>query len=495
MTVQLDSSRWKPIFASLLVTNARNPVVTRPTISASAGDFPLATTYPRRGGACEAGALPWYEGGFVVRPLSVVHRPGFSFTYTSGQADRGRLLAAVDGEDDGAASLLQAHRLPSLPAVLDPGVSSVLVTADMTAASPAAPTEERRFHWHRLITGAVVILVVGAIAYLLGWDIRGWFSDLWDTMNDISVGYLIAAVVLKTVQTTLTAFGWYSILRFAYGDGVRWLHILACYAASVAMNSILPANLGTFALLLMFTTIIAGATFAGVLGGYAVQKIFYTLIGLFVYLYLFLNVAGSFDIKFAFVHEHPWATAIVILGGGYLIFVVLRRLWPRVVKWWDQAKEGGAILARPRTYLARVFLPSFLSWLASLAVMGVFLAAYSIPVTFDTLMRICGGNSIANVTSVTPGGAGVTQAFNVASLNGVASATDATAYSVAQQLVTTCWNIILAIVLMAWAFGWSGGKSLVSTSYAGAKEKAAEQQAARKERKEAKRSLRERTES
>ena len=33
-------------------------------------------------------------------------------------------------------------------------------------------------------------------------------------------------------------------------------------------------------------------------------------------------------------------------------------------------------------------------------------------------MRLAGGNSIANVTSVTPGGAGVTQAFNVASLNG-----------------------------------------------------------------------------
>jgi uncharacterized membrane protein YbhN (UPF0104 family) len=361
------------------------------------------------------------------------------------------------------------------------------MTADTTAASPAAPTEAGGFHWHRLISGAVVILVVGALAYLLGWDIRGWFSDLWDTINEISVGYLIAAVVLKTIQTSLTAFGWYSILRFAYGDRVRWLHILACYAASVAMNSILPANLGTFALLLMFTTIIAGATFAAVLGAYAVQKIFYTVIGLFVYLYLFLSVAGSFDIKFAFVHNHPWATAIVFLGGGYLLFMVCRRFWPKVVHWWDEAKEGGAILAHPRTYLARVFLPSFLSWVASLGVMAVFLAAYSIPVTFDTLMRICGGNSIANVTSVTPGGAGVTQAFNVASLNGIASPTDATAYSVAQQLVTTCWNIILAIVLMAWAFGWSGGKSLVSTSYTGAKEKAAEQQAARRERKEAKR--------
>jgi hypothetical protein len=81
----------------------------------------------------------------------------------------------------------------------------------------------------------------------------------------------------------------------------------------------------------------------------------------------------------------------------------------------------------------------------------------------------------------------VTQAFNVASLSGVASTTDATAYSVAQQLVTTAWNIILGIVLMAWAFGWTGGRSLVTTSYEGAKQKAADQKEARRERKEAKR--------
>ena len=90
------------------------------------------------------------------------------------------------------------------------------------------------------------------------------------------------------------------------------------------------------------------------------------------------------------------------------------------------------------------------------------------------------------MTSVTPGGAGVTQAFNVASLSGVASPTDATAYSVAQQLVTTTWNIILASSCMTWAFGWSGGKKLVSESYTGAKEKAAEQKAAHDAKKQAK---------
>ena len=50
-------------------------------------------------------------------------------------------------------------------------------------------------------------------------------------------------------------------------------------------------------------------------------------------------------------------------------------------------------------------------------------------------MRVVAGSSIANVTSATPGGAGVTQVFNVASLKGITSAENATAYSVAQQLV------------------------------------------------------------
>jgi len=358
----------------------------------------------------------------------------------------------------------------------------------MSVAAPAAPAvPKRRFRLKRVLVGALAILVIGAFANLVGWDLSGWFSNLWDTISEISIGYLIAGVTLKTVQTSLTAFGWYAILRFAYADAVRWRDIWACYAASVALNGVLPANIGTLVMLLMFTAIIAGATFAAILGGYAVQKIFFTVIGIFIYLYLFLSVGGSFDIKFAFVHERPWATIVLFGGGAFLLYLLARRIWPRVLAWWEDAKEGGAILGHPRKYFLRVFLPSFLAWVASLGVMAVFLAAYDIPVSFHTLMRICGGNSIANVTSVTPGGAGVTQAFNVASLSGVTDATTATAYSVAQQLVTTAWNIILAIVLVVWAFGWSGGKQLVGQSYDEAKQKAAEQQAARKERKEAKR--------
>ena len=58
-----------------------------------------------------------------------------------------------------------------------------------------------------------------AVLDLLGVDVRGWFSDLWDALGEIGLGYLLAGWTLQTVQTTLTAFGWYSILRAAFPDG------------------------------------------------------------------------------------------------------------------------------------------------------------------------------------------------------------------------------------------------------------------------------------
>jgi uncharacterized membrane protein YbhN (UPF0104 family) len=344
-----------------------------------------------------------------------------------------------------------------------------------------------RVHLRRILIGALVIVVIGAAATLAGWDIAGWFKHIWDTITSVSLGYLLAGIALMTVQTTATAFAWYSILRYGYPDSeVRWIQILACYAAAVALNSVLPANIGTLVMLLMFTTIIVAATFAGVLAGMAVQKIFFTLIGTFCYLYLFLTVGGSFSIQLGFMSEHPWATVILIAGVAMLLFLVGRMLHQRIKQWWEQAKVGAQILTHFRVFLGRVVLPEAISWVAMLGIIAVFLAAYNIPVSFHTLMRVVAGNSIANVSSVTPGGAGVVQGFNVLSLKGITSTSNATAYSVSQQLVTTAWGILFAIVLLIRAFGWTDGKTLVAQSYDQAREKNAEQSAARKAKRRAK---------
>jgi uncharacterized membrane protein YbhN (UPF0104 family) len=262
--------------------------------------------------------------------------------------------------------------------------------------------------------------------------------------------------------------------------------VLAAYATGVALNGFLPANIGTFVMLLMYVAITAGANFAGVLGGMLVQKIFFTLAGAFVYVYLFASVPGTFERQFKLPHDNPLLTLLLAAGAVFLIVLlvrIFRRKLDGVIK---QAAQGGAILARPGEYLVRVALPSLGAWLAKLAVIAVFLAGYAIPVTFHSVMSVAGGNSIANTVSVTPGGVGVNQATNVAALDNVTDSATATAYSLGQQLAITAWNIAFAIVVVIWAFGWAGGKLLVEQSYAGAKVKVSEQKSQRAAKRAAK---------
>jgi uncharacterized membrane protein YbhN (UPF0104 family) len=335
------------------------------------------------------------------------------------------------------------------------------------------------------------IAVVVALLEVVGVDVAAWFSDLWDALTGIGLGYLVAGWTLQTAQTTLTALGWFSILRAAYPRApVPYRQVLAAYAAGVALNGFLPANIGTFAMLLMYVAIIPGATFPGVLGGMLVQKIFFTIVGTLVYVYLFVSVPGTFERQLELPHDHPVLTVAIVLCGGLLLFVLARVFRRRLAKLVAQAKQGGAILARPRDYLVRVALPSFGAWLAKLAVIAVFLAGYGIAVTFHSVMSVAGGNSIANTVSVTPGGVGVNQATNVAALADVTDSATATAYSLGQQLAITAWNVAFAVVVVVWAFGWSGGRVLVEQSYADAKVKVAEQKAQRAEGRAEKRSRR-----
>ena len=331
---------------------------------------------------------------------------------------------------------------------------------------------------------ALVVLVI----QLLGADVGGWLSEFWDALKDVAIGYIVAGLALQTVQTTLTALAWLFILRAGYPQAeIPYRAILAAYAAGVAMNGFLPANIGTFASLLMYVALIQGATFPGVLGAMVVQKIFFTIAGTFVYLYLFLSVPGSFSLQLGFFSEHRLASVLLIAGGIALLVLVGRIFWQRLKGLWEKARQGGAILARPREYAIRVVLPSFGAWAAKLGVIAVFLAAYSIPVTFHTVMTVAGGNSLANTVSATPGGVGINQAINTASLKDVTDPATAAAYSTGQQLIVTAWNVVLAVLLVVWAFGWTGGKTLVSGSYEEAKTKLAEQKAERAARKEAER--------
>jgi uncharacterized membrane protein YbhN (UPF0104 family) len=335
-------------------------------------------------------------------------------------------------------------------------------------------TPRVRIHVKRLVAGAAAIAALWVAINRLGWNVDAWFRQLWTAMTGVSPAYILAGVALQTVQTTLIALAWLAILRYAYPKAeIPFKPVLASYATGVALNGFLPAHIGTFVMMFLFLSFISGATFAGVLVGWPVHKLFFTVVGVFVYIHLFATVPGSFHLRAGRLTAHPPLLGAAIVGGVVLVAVVVRVLWERLTKFWQKAKVGAKILEHPRVYLGRVALPEAIGWGAKLGVIAVFLAAYGIPVTFHTVMSVAGGNSLANMASVTPGALGITQAMSAASLNHVADPATATAYSLGQQLVTTAWNELFAIGMLVWAFGWTGGRQLVRQSYAQAKAEAA----------------------
>jgi uncharacterized membrane protein YbhN (UPF0104 family) len=316
--------------------------------------------------------------------------------------------------------------------------------------------------------------VVLLLLHLLGVDVTGWFADLFDALTEVDPAYIALGLVFQTLEGLLSALAWLAILRYAYPEaGIRALPIIAAYAVAIAGNDVLPANLGTLVMLVMLAAIIPGATFPGLVGGQVVHKLFYAAAGAFVYLYLFLSVPGSFSTELSFLEEHRGLAVLVPAAIAIVAALVIRAFWHRLRGLWERARQGGAILAEPRAFGLKVVLPEFFSWLCKLGVIAVFLAAYGIPVTLHTVMTVAGGNSLASVVSVTPGGAGVNQAVNSATLTREdVDRETALAYSAGQQLITTAWSVALAVALVAFVFGWSGGKSLVASSYREAKSRA-----------------------
>ncbi len=359
----------------------------------------------------------------------------------------------------------------------------------VAAPGPVAPGEERQSLWQRVrrIVAWLVGIVLLAIALrLAGVDVWSWLQSVWETVTEISLGYVILGCLFQAGQTTLTALGWYGILRYAYPGGVTYLQVLACYAAGVSLNNFVPANLGTFVTLLMYVAVVRGATFPGVLGGYVVQKIFYFVIGTLIYIYLFAAVAGSFDFQFGnerdALSNHPVLTLGLIAGAVFLVALLVRIFWRWFKEMWTKAKQGAAILGDFRAYVKLVLLPQVGGYACKVGVIIVFLAAYGIPVSFGSVMSVLGSNQLANMLSFTPGGVGVNQAFNTFALDSYTDSTTATAYSLGQQLVTTAFNLGFAIVLICIVFGWSGGSTLVRSSYVDAKVKAAEMKDERHEK-------------
>ncbi len=156
----------------------------------------------------------------------------------------------------------------------------------------------------------------------------------------------------------------------------------------------------------LFRANIKNSTVAGVLGATVVENIFFAIMGAIVYLWLFLGVAGSFDVQLGWFSEHAVATLIILVAGGLLITIVVRMLWHKFQKTWENAKEGGAIVADKRKFMTQVVGVEALSYIARMGVNATFMYAYHIPVSVKNVFLIVAAASISSTVALAPGAVG-----------------------------------------------------------------------------------------
>jgi uncharacterized membrane protein YbhN (UPF0104 family) len=296
--------------------------------------------------------------------------------------------------------------------------------------------------------------------------VESFLETLWDTLTSVSIPLLLLGIAFQTVQTVLVALAWRNILRASWpdgGDGIRYRNVLGYYAGGCGLNSFLPASAGTVAMLGLYRTNIKGATVAGLVGATVVENIFFGIMAAIVYGYLFIEAAGSFDVKFGWFSSHWALTLVILVAGTALTALVLRMLWHKLQHTWNLAKDGGVIVRQPRRFMREVVAVEAASYVARMGVNATFMYAYNIPVSVKNVFLIVAASSISSTVALAPGAVGAQTALANVALAGVATQAEISAYSISQSVITTAWSAVFGLTMLARTIGWDQTKKLMHT--------------------------------
>jgi hypothetical protein len=320
--------------------------------------------------------------------------------------------------------------------------------------------------------GVVLGLVVlaASIAFLgrQGLDPWTWLSQVWELIAAIPTSFVVLALTLKASEVALNAAAWRTVLRVAYPEeGIRFRQTLGVVQGGVGIFAVIPPKFGGFAVLGLYRAAFPTLSITAVLATRVVQGISSTILGT-ILLLLFGAASAGFGEQggwaanvTAFYGERPLLAAALTLLVAALIVTAARygREWLR--EFVAQMALGGAILRAPRRYLLLVVFPTLLAFVLRWGVTGTLLAAFGIPVSWETLLKVNISHFFARTVQVTPGGFGTTQAFDLVTLQGIAPVEVIAAYSLSQAAILLAFNIAFALIALTWAFGWERTTRLI----------------------------------
>jgi uncharacterized membrane protein YbhN (UPF0104 family) len=285
------------------------------------------------------------------------------------------------------------------------------------------------------------------------------------SLAEIGWGYLAAALALSLAMQLARAHGWANALRAAYPDArVDETRVAASFLVGAGMNGLLPAHGGDAVKVVLAKRAIRGSSYPAIVSSFAALSPFDMAMGVLVLLYAItqgllprpprLPDLPAFDVSFWAQHPELLMLGLTILGvGAVILFAVLAR---RVESFWQRLKQGLAIFREPRRYLRQVAAWQAAGWALRFASFWLFLDAFHIGGSFQTVLLVMSVQSISSALPFTPGGVGAQQALLVATLHGAPRAV-VLSYSVGQQIAVTAWSVavgFLALVIVFRGQSW-----------------------------------------
>jgi hypothetical protein len=308
--------------------------------------------------------------------------------------------------------------------------------------------------------GLVVLLAAIALMRRHGGDLRTWLGQVWVLIAAIPLPFVAVALALKAAEVALNAAAWTTVLRTSYPEQpVAFRQTLGAVQGGVGIFAVIPPKFGGFAVLGLYRAAFPTLGISAVLATRVVQGISSTILGtVLLLLFSIANAGFGDDAGFlasvaTFARERPLLAAALAALAVALVVALGRygREWVREL--WAQLALGGAILRTPGRYLALVIVPTLLAFALRWGVTGTLLAAFGIPVSWESLLRVNVSHGIARSVQIVPGGLGTTQAFDLVALQGLAPTETIVAYSLSQAAILLVFNILFGLVALTWAFG------------------------------------------
>jgi uncharacterized membrane protein YbhN (UPF0104 family) len=298
-------------------------------------------------------------------------------------------------------------------------------------------------------------------------DLGAQFDRLWDAIANlgenlarIELPYLVVALALSLGLQLCRARAWANALDAAYPNGaVSDRGVMGAFLVGAGMNGILPARGGDALKIVLAKRSVTGSNYPSVISSFAVLSPFDTVAGLFVLGYAItqgllpaaprLPELPAFEVSFWAAHPRLLIITVTVLLIGIVALVAF--LARRIAGFWEHLKQGVAIFREPRRYLREVLAWQAAAWGLRFASFWMFLEAFQIGGSFDTVLLVMSVQAISGALPFTPGGAGAQQALLVVTLDGPSHAA-ILAYSVGQQVAVTVWSVAIAFIVLMLVF-------------------------------------------